>query len=216
MNILTFGDSIVLGLWDENGGWVGRLTKDLVKEALTSNLEEDYEVYNLGVSGDTTAGLLQRFEFEIKQRLGEFETAFVFAIGINDSEYCHSTGQMKVPPDKFRQNIIQLITLAGKYSDKMVFIGLTPVDETRVDPIPWATDFSYRNEFVKQYDAIIKDVCRKNNILYLGVFDNLMKSGFIEMLADGVHPNSRGHDLIFKIVDQKLLKLLLTNSGRNR
>lgn len=210
MNVLVFGDSIVLGLWDENGGWVGKLTKDLVKKALASNLEEDYEVYNLGVSGDTTEVLLQRFEFETKQRLSDDETVIAFAVGINDSEYCHSTKQMKVPPDKFRRNLEDLIGQAEKYASKIAFIGLTPVDETKVDPIPWASDFSYRNEFVKQYDAITEDVCRKHNALYLQLFDNLIKSEYVEMLADGVHPGIRGYGLIFKIVGRKLLDLIVS------
>lgn len=209
MNILVFGDSIALGLWDENGGWVGKLTKLLVGKALESELQEDYEVYNLGVSGDTTDGLLQRFEFETKQRLSDDETAIIFAIGINDSEYCHSTRQMKVLPEKFRRNLEELIGQAEKYASKIAFIGLTPVDETKVDPIPWASDFSYRNEFVRRYDEIIKNVCRENNVVYLELFDSLMRSGFIELLADGVHPGGRGHEMIFKIVGRKLLNLIV-------
>lgn len=58
MNILVFGDSIALGLWDENGGWVGRLTEFLIKRSIAADLEENFEVYNLGISGDTTEGLL--------------------------------------------------------------------------------------------------------------------------------------------------------------
>jgi len=79
MNVLVFGDSIGLGLWDENGGWVGRLTEFLVKKSIASDLDEDYEIYNLGVSGDTTEGLVERFEFETRYRVGESETAIIFS-----------------------------------------------------------------------------------------------------------------------------------------
>lgn len=116
---------------------------------------------------------------------------------------------MKVPPAKFRRNLEKLIDQAKKYSSKIAFIGLTPVDEVKVDPIPWSADFSYRNELVRQYDTIIKDVCLKNNVLYLELFDNLMKSEFIETLIDGVHPNSQGHDMIFKLIGRELLNLMV-------
>ena len=51
---------------------------------------------------------------------------------------------------------------------------------------------------------------------YFEMFNNLLKSRFIEMLVDGVHPNSRGHDLIFKIVGKKLLNLFLPGRGRSQ
>jgi lysophospholipase L1-like esterase len=52
--ICVFGDSITWGAYDpERGGWVNRLRNDLEKKEIES--------YNLGISGDTTADLLKRF-----------------------------------------------------------------------------------------------------------------------------------------------------------
>ena len=53
---LIFGDSITQGFNDLTGGWVQRL-----RESLTL---DDF-VINLGVSGDTSDGLLARFEVEL-------------------------------------------------------------------------------------------------------------------------------------------------------
>lgn len=208
MNVLIFGDSIALGSWDPEGGWVRRLTKPLVKKVIDSDMREDYEVYNLGIAGDTTAWLLERFEFETKTRVSQTETAIVFAVGINDSEYCHSTEQMQVPPEKFQDNLRTLISLAKKYSSQIVFIGLTPVNEAKVDPIPWSPDFSYRNELVKKYNAIIKSVCQQNSVLFIDTYDRLKKDNFERLLADGVHPNSEGHQKIWEIVAEPILALL--------
>ena len=68
--ILIFGDSIIYGAWDREGGWAARLRKFLDEKTLT---EEDFYclVYNLGISGDTTEDLLERFEFETEQRIKE-------------------------------------------------------------------------------------------------------------------------------------------------
>ncbi len=41
MNILMFGDSIGLGLWDENGVWVGKLTQKILKVGLAEMQTDD-------------------------------------------------------------------------------------------------------------------------------------------------------------------------------
>lgn len=77
---LIFGDSITQGFNDLTGGWVQRL-----RESLTL---DDF-VINLGVSGDTSDGLLARFEVELKPRLStEGESNIILiAIGSNDSAW---------------------------------------------------------------------------------------------------------------------------------
>ncbi len=45
-------------------------------------------IYNVGVSGDTSELVLERFENEIKARLSdEGEDIIIISIGINDSVY---------------------------------------------------------------------------------------------------------------------------------
>jgi len=62
MSILVFGDSITWGTADfEHGGWVTRLFIELGRDF-------EIDVYNLGVSGDKTPDLLERFESESKSR----------------------------------------------------------------------------------------------------------------------------------------------------
>jgi len=124
--ILIFGDSIAYGAWDKEGGWVQRLRKFLDEKNLT---DSDFycRVYNLGISGNSSKNLLERFEFETKQRLKESEeTIIVFAIGINDSYFVHSENSHRVPINKFKENIQKLTDLAKKFSSKIIFVGLTP------------------------------------------------------------------------------------------
>ena len=86
--ILVFGDSISYGKWDKEGGFVQRM-KNFLDEETLSKSENEHTIYNLGVSGNTTEDLLERFEFETKQRLKEDdeELIFIFAIGVNDSQF---------------------------------------------------------------------------------------------------------------------------------
>lgn len=206
MRILVFGTSITFGAWDRKGGWVERLKNFFIKKFL-SDKNFRYLVYNLGISGDTTEDLLERFEFEAKQRLKEGEeTIVIFEIGGNDSQFIHSQNSLRILPEKFRQNIQNLINLAKKFSSKIIFIGHSPVDETKTTPIPWNRDKSYKNENVSKYNEIIKSVCQENNVYFIEIFEKLSKLGYQNLLEDGLHSNSKGHQKIFETIKDFLIK----------
>lgn len=131
--ILVFGDSITYGAWDKEGGWVQRLRKLLDKQNLSNSDNFYYLVYNLSIDGDTTNGLLKRFESETSPRMWEGEkTIIVFSIGINDSCFIQTKNIFMISKEKFEENIKKLINLAQKFSSNIVFIGLTPVEEIKL------------------------------------------------------------------------------------
>ncbi len=207
MKILVFGDSIVWGAFDsEGGGWVERLK-------LYMRAKGDIDVYNLGISGGKTPGLLERLESETKVRIEEDEeTIIVFAIGINDSYFVHSKNSLIVPPEQFKENIQRLIDLAQKFSSKIIFVGLTLVDESKTTPIPWNTDKSYKNENIKKYNEIIKSICKDKNTYFVEIFDKWLQSDYQTLLEDGLHPNSKGHQKIFEtvrgyLIQNKIIKI---------
>lgn len=204
--ILVFGDSITYGAWDREGGWVSRLRKFLDGKRLADS-DSYFLVYNLGISGDNTDGLLERFEFEAKQRLDEENGNIIaFAIGINDSQFVQSKKSFRVIPEKFKENIQKIIRLAQRYSTKIVFVGLTPVDEAKTSPLPWNADRFYKNEYIQKYGGIVKDVCKENKICFIEISGKFMKSDYTKLLEDGLHPNSEGHKIIFEIVKDFLVK----------
>jgi lysophospholipase L1-like esterase len=69
MRIFVFGDSIAHGFYDTGGGWVGRISSTLHQKSLESIVHVDgssyFEVFNLGISGDSTEGVLSRIKTEI-------------------------------------------------------------------------------------------------------------------------------------------------------
>jgi len=210
--ILVFGDSITLGAWDTEGGWVDRLKNFLNKRTLSipEFWNTDYiEVYNLGISsisGENSSSLLERFESEAKRRLGEYETIIIIAIGKNDSCFLENKKSFLTPPEKFEKNVQKLIKLAQKYSSKIVFVGTAMVDESKTAPIYWDRNMHYKNEYLKQYSEIIKNICKEKKIYFIEVSETFMKAGYKKLLADGLHPNSKGHEIIFNIVKDFLLK----------
>lgn len=116
--ICVFGDSTTWGASDsEKGGWVERL-----KIYIGDNYNS--EVYNLGISGDKTPDILERFESETRVRTEENEEAIlIFAVGINDSYFVRSKNAVMTPPDEFKENIKKIINLAKKFSSKIIFVG---------------------------------------------------------------------------------------------
>lgn len=207
--ILVFGDSITYGVWDKEGGWTQRLRKYLDEKTLSSLFTVYHSVYNLGVSGNTTEDILERFEFETQQRIKELEKEeliIIFSIGINDSAFFSSQNNFWVLPEKFEINIKKLANFARKYSKKIIFVGLIPVDELKTNPIPWAIDISCKNNYIKRYNDIIQNNCKGNDVYFVEVFEKLVGTDYKNLLEDGLHPNSAGHQKIFEIVKDFLIK----------
>lgn len=212
--ILVFGDSLTYGCWDKKGGWVNRLRefldeKRLPKYRKTRQITDMDLVYQLGRSGDATDGVLERFKFEAKQRtIKARETIIIFQVGTNDTffyiDYEDPKKRLRTTPEKFSEKIQKLINEAKKFTSKVVFLGLAPVDESNASPLPWAKNKFFKNENVKRYNDIIKSVCKENNVYFIEVFEKL-KDG-AKYLEDGLHLNSNGHQKIFEIVRDFLTK----------
>ena len=213
MRILVFGDSVAHGFWDEQGGWVQRLKSLTDKKAVKREiLSDDYVTfYDLNISGDTTEEVLRRFEHETMARIpriGNKGLVIIFAIGFNDSYEIVDKKENIVLENKFRDNLLVLISLAKKYTSKIFFVGLTPVDEPKVTRMPWTPEFSYHNEQIELYDSVIKEVCEQNNIYFIDILKEFKKQDYLELLEDGAHPNTQGHETIYEKV-----KSFLENKG---
>lgn len=192
-SICIFGDSISWGAWDlEKGGWANRLWLHIGKR------DENYvELYNLSISGGSSETILQRFEKEATIRKAD---ALIFQTGGNDASCPHSTEDHLISPDKFEENIQNIIDKAKKITENIIFIGLTNCDESKTRPVPWI-DLDYRNDHRSKYDQIIESVCTKNGIPFLP-----QKPLSDEDFDDGLHPNSAGHEKIFEQVKDFITK----------
>lgn len=206
--ILVFGDSITYGAWDIEGGWVQRLRRFLDKKVIDSNADIYYLTYNLGISGDTSELLIERLKQEIDARIEDKDedVVILISIGGNDSILDNENKTTRVAQDKFESNLKKSFTLAKNYSKKIVFVNSIPVDETKVDPIPWVPGCSYKNELRKKFNNIAKSISKKENIHFIDVNDAFEKMDYRKLLVDGVHPDAKGHEKIFEIVRDYLIK----------
>jgi len=198
--ITVFGDSITFGRGSQpEKGWCDKL-KDYFET-------KDYYncLFNLGIPGDTSKGLLRRFDAEASARITfkreEDRQIIIIAIGINDSRL--NKGIAETEKDEFQNNIRELIEKAKKYTKEIVFIGLTPVDEEKTLDYEGTT---FTNKRIIEYNHIIRDNCLKENIHYINIIETLLKIDYKELLDDGLHPNDKGYEKIFIIIKDFLEK----------
>ena len=82
-------------------------------------------------------------------------------------------------------------------------ISPEPIDQAKVDPIPWEPNLSYRSELVGKYAAVMGKIAGEEKLKLVDLF-NLLPPEYIRTLADGVHPDAAGHRLIFNLVKNVL------------
>ncbi len=186
MEIGIWGDSITYGAGDSEAlGWVGRLRKLLEKN-------DDISVYNFGVCGDTTDDLLKRFSVEAEAIK---PNVVVFAIGINDSKYPVDETTNKVPLERYKQNMHELLRLAREHTNKIYVVGATKVEEAYIRK----SGTRFENKVIQTYNDFLKDVCKSENLTYVDVFDVLDAHADLD---DGLHPNAQGYDKLFETIKE--------------
>lgn len=208
MRVLVFGDSITYGIWDSQGGWVQRLRSHYDKNQIADNpfRYDQPSIFNMGIGGDHSDDVLKRFDTEVNYRMWPNEPfAFIFAVGINDSY--SEEGKNYSTPEKYAENLKQLIIRAKDYSDKIAFIGISPVDERQRAQIK---EGGYKNARILIFEKTLKQVCRVEGVGYIPIFDQFkakLDAGD-HLMDDGLHPNDTGHQLIFELVRSKIEKVL--------
>jgi len=196
-DICIFGASITYGAFDlEKGGWANRLRLYLDEH------DYDGETYNLGVSGHTTEDLLNRFEDEVKARNTK---KIIISIGANDSIHLVKEKRNYVLIENFEKNLELLINKAKKITAEVTFVGLIPVDDSKLDPIPWNKNRIFKNKTVKEYNNKMKEVCQKEDVEFIDIFDDFsIIENYEKLLVDGLHPNSEGHQIMFELINKQL------------
>jgi lysophospholipase L1-like esterase len=198
--ILIFGDSIAAGRGvDKVKSWPLLLTQYLDKEDKWSIF-----LYNLSIPGQSSKELVKRFSIEAKARCKKIYSddhfTIIFAIGINDAKCTGSKNNPVISQKNFKNNIKLLISNARKYTDHIIFIGPTLVDEKKTTPIDKNYFF---NEKILNYSNIIKNICAEIRISFIDMANDWRRQNYKKFLAsDGLHLNEQGH----KIIYQKIIK----------
>jgi lysophospholipase L1-like esterase len=203
MNVIFVGASITQGYWDTDGGWVTRIAKRFIKQAIET---DDYDipmVFNLGISGDNADKILKRLDVELMARVDGREDIVVFSFGTNDSSV--RGGKPVSSPEKFMSDLAKVKEISEKYVDEIIFMNILPCDETRTQPVAWNDAVYYYNQRIDSFNDAVSQFCEKNSLKMIDIFTPFsLTNTNSRLLIDGLHPDTAGHQLIAEVVTKEL------------
>lgn len=180
-SILFFGNSLTEGYGVEKE----EAYPALIQNTLDS-LGYAYEVVNAGLSGETTAGGLERVDWVIEQDVD----IFVLELGGND-------GLRGIPTEETRKNLKAIIDkVRQKHSKvKILLAGMQ---------VPPNMGTNYSQDFRKIFPEVAQD---KEVELLPFLLEGVGGEADLN-LPDGIHPNPEGHKIVAKNVWKALKPLL--------
>jgi acyl-CoA thioesterase I len=200
INVVFLGDSLTAGFQQGPGYMPPRYYRftNLLESSLRLILQEkgigkDLAISNLGVDGDSTSGMLERFNRSV---IHESPEVVLIWGGINDLS-------TRITPEEVFQNIIKLIAKTKDIEAIPIVISISPVVGTHF------------NELVQKLNSMIKDYCIDTKVEYIDVYSELIDSeGKLadEYSNDGIHLSDLGYRKVMIQVYQTILKILIENS----
>lgn len=192
---LFFGDSITYGEYDGVfGGWV-----DILKRYALQKYNEgsnELILFNLGIGGETTEGLLKRMPHEMKARNSADGNIIFLGYGANDLAV--KDGNQLVNPEQFKTNIETAVQQAKQYSNDIYLVSILPFSD-KVDKTIQPTGKIRDNEDVLIYNQILKDIATENDLHYIDFHSTFLEDKEILLSKDGVHPNDKGYGIMAEI-----------------
>ncbi len=145
---------------------------------------KNWIVINAGISGSTTAGGLARLKWQLNNK----PDLMILALGAND-------GLRGLDVKATEKNLAETIELAQQEKVQVVLAGMM---------LPPNYGEDYRKQFQKIYDRLAdKYKVKKIPFLLQGVAGDPKLN-----LADGIHPNEKGHQMIADMVFESIKGLL--------
>lgn len=175
IRVFAFGDSITNGSWDAEGGWAVRLRNYFYEK---ENKEADFSVgmYILGIAGETSSGLLERFQQEAKRRIRkeDEEVVFIFLIGTNDLAYLVNENRFNVDKDQYGRNIKKLVQQAKGFGGRIIFLTIPPIVEEIAVKRPGRVT-SRILKYVDEYNQVLIRVVKEEGVELVDIYNELIK-----------------------------------------
>lgn len=194
---LFFGDSITYGEYDGVfGGWVDILKRYALQKFHEGNGDE-LILFNLGIGGETTEGLLKRIPHELDARNSPDGNIVFLSYGANDLAV--KEGIQMVNPEKFRNNIKEAVEHARRFSNEIYLVSILPFSQ-KIDGVVVSSGKKRINEDVIAYNQILKNIAAEDSLTYIDFYSAFLDDKEILLSADGVHPNEKGYGMMAEIV----------------
>ena len=193
INCLCFGDSITYGEYDGvSGGWTEILKRYFHFRFINENIEE-LNVFNLGIGGETTNGLVNRFSIEADARTSPDQNLIFFAYGAND--VAMKEGKRMTDVIKLRANLQEVVEKAKKITPYLYIISILPV-ASAIDGITVPSGKQRSNQIIEEYNQSLQEFAAQHEIVFIDLYHSFSAEKDILLSVDGVHPNDKGYQFI--------------------
>ena len=184
--VFILGDSLTHGFGlPVEEGLVNQLTNWFSDAGL------DVTFINGGVSGDTTAGGLERLSWSLTDDV----SALVVALGSNDV-------LRGFPPEMTKENLSAIIEISESNKIPVLLIGTYAPG-------------NYGEQYKLDFDAIFTDLVEEKNVAYIDSYlkpmlDDVKNGKDVSYLlqADGLHPNPAGVKVIVEYISPQIIRFL--------
>lgn len=179
-HIVFLGDSLTEGY-----GIAKEDAYPSIIEKKMSHLRKDKIKYtNAGISGSTTASGLSRLKWLLKSK----PTILVLALGAND-------GLRGIKPEETKKNLLDIIKLAKENQIMVLLAGM------KVPP-------NYGPEYEKKFRTVFSDIANETKVELVPFLLEGVAGEPQYNIADGIHPNPKGHEIIADLLLPVIGKML--------
>ena len=183
ITLVAFGDSLMAGYQLPPGdGFPEKLQAALKAKGV------DISIANAGVSGDTTTGGLARIDWSVP----DGADGVILELGANDA-------LRGIPPEESERNLDQMIARLKERGVAVLLVGM-------LAPPNMGGDYAAR------FNPIYGKLARKHGVaLYPFFLDGVALDAGLK-LDDGMHPNSKGVDVMVEKMEPAITQFLGTIS----
>lgn len=193
MKIVCLGDSLTYGFGvSRSNSWTNIVSQ-----------ETRLEIINKGINGDTTSGMLVRFNEDVLKNSPDI----VFIMG-GTNDFIAGAGN-----EAINSNIMAMVHQA--YAKNIIpIIGIPLKPDTQNVREDWSnfTDFNIVSKKLELYNYWIRKFSVTFNTDFVDFYSEYNKSmekeGFKKLYFDGVHPTKEGHRIIANIFIKSINKYI--------
>ena len=178
--VVLFGDSLMAGY--------GLNKEDHLSTVLQKNLNSnglDVKIINASVSGDTTAGGLNRINWTLSEKNIDI---LVLGLGANDM-------LRGIKPNETKENLEKIIKIIIDKNIKIILAGMIAPE-------------SHGKEYRDKFNKIYFDLSDKYSLTFLPFLLEGVALNPELNLEDGMHPNPKGVQVISKNIEKKITSLI--------
>ena len=182
--IVAFGDSLTAGYGVELKDSYPSILQDI----LNKNSDINFELINMGISGETTSGGLDRVDFILEQK----PDLILLGLGANDMLRGTDVNVAK-------NNLDSILKKFKDNNQKVIILGMESV-------------ISYGLKYKNDFDAIYPELAQKYDAPLVPFFLKGVAKVEKYNTSDGIHPNRAGYE---KIISENIMPVLEKYLSKN-